>query len=757
MAEDPKDVERLIQLYKTLKNITQEQAENLAKGAKSAGILKQEIEETERAIREQASQIKYVEESFNNLVDKLKNYNTGLGKAYKAFDSLKGIAGRLVDAQNGLVDLNEKDVKNLKEKFESQKRGLSSIEESLKKQLATTSLTSEKYNEIAGALAFIQKLMQENNDEMSKIASGIMEEEELLKKVNKALGIAGALMKGISKIPFLGDLPGMREALDDVAKKIKKDIRDGMPVSRAEALKRTFKAMGGVIKQNLTDPFFLLSTAISFMVKGFNSLDKAQTEFGRETGRNVSHMDTLNTRLLTSSDYIKTAGALTKQMGIHADAIFDKETLTEATEMVELMGLSVEEMGALVKLSKYSGTNLKENNQAIVAQLNNFNKVNRTGITAGHIFKEISKVSDSIALSLGGDPKKIAAAVSEAKKLGLSLEQVNKTADALLNFEDSISAELEAELLTGKDINLEQARLLALNNDMVGLTKEIGSNQEIINSFLSGNRIQQDAIGKVLGMNRDEMSKMIFDQRIVNGLSDEQLQKITGMTAEDMKRLEVQESINKSMAKMAEALAGPLEAFAQLINNADRFRLLIATVAGIMATRFVASLAAGALSMAANVAALKTYNNQLNTTIAKEGVVAAEKTAGAVAATGGFGAITIGIGIAAALAGLATAIGTFNVMSGDDVYSGKRTLLAGKNAIKLNDQDTVLAGTDGSIKRTMSGKNNASIDYNRMAEASAKAVSNALSQIQIQAVTYLDNTKVSREVAGQMPINEVRV
>ena len=40
----------------------------------------------------------------------------------------------------------------------------------------------------------------------------------------------------------------------------------------------------------------------------------------------------------------------------------------------------------------------------------------------------------------------------------MELEQVAKAGDALLNFEQSINAELEAELLTGKQLNLERAR-----------------------------------------------------------------------------------------------------------------------------------------------------------------------------------------------------------------------------------------------------------------------------------------------------------
>ena len=56
----------------------------------------------------------------------------------------------------------------------------------------------------------------------------------------------------------------------------------------------------------------------------------------------------------------------------------------------------------------------------------------------------------------------------------------------------------------------------------------------------------------------------------------------------------------------------------------------------------------------------------------------------------------VGWALGLAAAGTAIALG-YKFLKGDDVMSqgyGKRTLLAGKDAIALNDEDTVIAGTD---------------------------------------------------------------
>lgn len=342
--------------------------------------------------------------------------------------------------------------------------------------------------------------------------------------------------------------------------------------------------------KGLSDPVVIIGA----IVNGFSNLNKAQVEFTQQTGRDVAHFDTINGSLISSVDYIKQAVALTKQFGIQSDLVFTSKTIQEATEMVELMGMGSEEAGNMARWSKINSKELKSINKNIIEQVNNFNKVNKTGISQRAILEEVSKVSNSIAITFKGNPEKIAMAVSEAKKLGLSLEQVDKVAESLLNFESSIASELEAELLSGKDLNLERARYFALTNDLNALTKEIGNNQEVINSFANSNRIQQDAIAKSMGLSREEMAKMIYDQQITNGLSDEQLQKVMGITSEDFKRLTIQESINKSIEKMTQALAGPLELMASLASNS----FILYTTLGLIATAQLPKLLSGFSALA---------------------------------------------------------------------------------------------------------------------------------------------------------------
>jgi plasmid maintenance system antidote protein VapI len=587
----PQELQELVKLYEKINGLTRTAAQNQANQAINLGNARDELERLSDIWNDFVNDLSNTERQFARLTDQIKGQRSGITQAASAYDKLRGISAKINDIQDRTAKTSLKELNSLREKAASERKRLEIAKDLLQDQLRNSQLGTQEYYKTRLALLRVNKTLSDQEGHFEAINEALNREEKKLKDIQKSLGLSGALMKGISKIPIIGNLPGMSEALGEIEEEIVR-IRneEGRLVSRGEALGMTFKKIGPIIKESLTDPLVIGGFFLTKIISGFKELDKAQVEYTRQTGRNVEHFDTLNTGLTTSSQYIKQATALTKQFGIAADAIFTSQTIQEATEMVELMGMGAEEAGTLARFSKLSGKELKDIQSNIVQQVSNFNKVNRTGINQRQILEAVAKTSDHIAMTFGGNPEKIANAVSEAKKLGLTLEQIDKIAESILNFEESISAELEAELLTGKQINLDQARYYALTNQLTELTKEIGNNQEIISTFTTGNRIQQEAIAKSMGLSREEMAKMIYDQRMINGLSDEQLEKVTGMTAEDMKRLSLQDSINNSIQKMSEALAGPLEFFSKIVSNAYVLNSIIAFITTVGLVKMAAGL-----------------------------------------------------------------------------------------------------------------------------------------------------------------------
>jgi len=687
-----RELEELKKYYREIEGLTQQAADAEVQRAQALGQARQELDRLRREYADLTSDVTASLTAFQRIVEEITKQNVGLKDSVKAYKNLTSLAEKIQYHQKGISKMSANEIVNLKSQIEKEKQRLENSQDLLRSKEAELSNNEARLQqEIAAATARINTLrsqgqltqqeryerrkledqLKRNNNELFKTQDALTENQATLdgtniaynglvataEELNKELGFAGRLAGK------LGDIPGIGKSLSGAAE--------------------SFAKWG--------EGVFIIGK----LIEGFNSLNKAQVEFGRETGRNIEHLDTLNMTLISSSDYIKTATALSKQFGANADAIFTKATLQEATEMVNLMGMGAEEAGKLARFSRLSGNDLKTSNISVGKQLESFNKTNRTGISLAANFRDIANTSDAIAMSLGGNAAKIGLANAEARKLGLSLDQVDKIASSLLNFEDSISAELEAELLTGKQINLEQARLYALNNDIVGLTREIGTNQDLINSFAGSNRIQQEAIAKSLGLGREEMAKMIYDQRNINGLSDEQLQKVMGVGSEELKRLSVQESINKSIEKMTEALAGPLDMLAQMLFTGERLKIVFGLVAGILAGRMVASLVTAASSMVATVVAAKAYNSALNQGLTKEAALTAMKVAGAEAVS--FGAVTASI--VGGLAVVAGAIAAFSSMKDGKINKlGKPILFTGTDTVKIEPNDSIYAAKDGSMK-----------------------------------------------------------
>jgi hypothetical protein len=726
-----KELEELKKYYQQIEALTYAAADAEAQRVQAIGQARQELDRLRKEYTELTSDISVSLTAFQRIVQEISNQNIGLNNSVKAYKNLTSIAEKIQYHQKDISKMSAKDIVNLKTKIELEKQRLENAQELLRDDEASlTTKQNQLQQQLAaqirnnnalraqGQLTYsekkarrdIERQLEKNYDQLVKTQQALSENEATIngtnvtynalvataEKLNKELGFMGRLAGKLGNIPGLGkSLGGAAESLNQWGK-------------------------GAFI--------------IAEIIKGFNSLNKAQVEFGRETGKNIAHMDTLNMALISSSDYIKTATLLSKQFGANADAIFTKETLQEATEMVNLMGMASEDAGRLARFTRLSGVDLKASNISVGKQLESFNRTNRTGISLSSVFRDVAKISDDIAMSLGGNPPKIANAVAEARKLGLSLDQVNKIAGSLLQFEDSISAELEAELLTGKQINLEQARLYALNNDIVGLTKEIGTNQDFINSFVGSNRIQQEAIAKSLGLGRDEMAKMIYDQRTINGLSDEQLQKVMGVGSEELKRLSIQESITKSIEKMTEALAGPLEFMAELVGHTGVMYTILGAIGAILTTKIIK----GAIDFGK---ALYTAIPKLVSILTLESGIAAAKITAAEAAS--LGLATVGI-----VAGIAAAMGAFDSAT-DKATSKAQQLKDGiidPNVVDPNGgivaskpEGGIIAQFDkqdyivGTTNKPGTGGNSApaEFDYDKMATAMAKLKININTTVQI--------------------------
>jgi hypothetical protein len=168
------------------------------------------------------------------------------------------------------------------------------------------------------------------------------------------------------------------------------------------------------------------------------------------------------------------------------------------------------------KLTLATGGNLKDNTKQFLGTVAALNAQNKLTVNEKQLLKEVSNTSAAIKLSIGGTTKGLAEAAFQAKQFGINLDQADKIAESLLDFESSITNELSAELITGKDLNLERARLLALNGDIAGASAEILKQVKGSAEFTAMNRIQQEALAKAVGMSREELAASLVEREALN-------------------------------------------------------------------------------------------------------------------------------------------------------------------------------------------------------------------------------------------------
>ena len=474
-------------------------------------------------------------------------------------------------------------------------------------------LHTKSMSQTARTLLYTQK----QREELEKQNKQREIEKEKLKQVEKTLGISGALMKGMSKIPFLGDLPGMSSVLDDVEKEIKaineaRKEEGKEPVSRAEALKMTFSKMKGVVKDVLTDPAALSAIAFKLIIDALISVDKGAGDLAK--GFNMTYNEAMNVREeLTqignlSGDAALNTRALQESMmaigkSLGSNAMASQRDLEAMTKLREQAGFTNDELLGIEKTTLATGKNLEDNVSSLLyaAKVTGLN--NKVLLNEKDIMRDVAAASDAIKLSLRGSGEKLGAAAAQAKALGMSLSQVDKIAGSLLDFESSINNELSAELITGKDLNLEQARLYALTNDTEGLSRELAKNFGTAAEFGKMNRIQQEAIAKAVGMGREELATTLTDQEALKNLSGDKLKdaqaalstaRAQGMSEKQiaemgydnlMKQQSAQERLTMAVEKMKEifvSIAEPIMAIVSPIM--DALLPVLSVISGVVGT-----------------------------------------------------------------------------------------------------------------------------------------------------------------------------
>jgi len=455
---------------------------------------------------------------------------------------------------------------------------------------------------------------------------------------------------------------------------------------------------------------------------------------------------------LTGKKIAETQMAINKELG--TSVILTDEQLQTFTKLREAAGFTNEELAGIAKISFTTGKEMETITGEVLAQAKISSLRNGVVLNERDIMKEISKVSAATTLSLGKSGEAIADAVTTAKALGMELSKVEAISGSILQFESSIEDELSAELLIGKELNLERARFAALNNDVATVAKEIASQMGSAAEFGEMNRIQQEALAKAVGMNREELAQTLYVQEQLVGVSGEEAkekerilnariaevglaQAQQEIAEEGYSTLEQQASVQDRIKAMTEKISEVFATMAPVVLTiADAIMLIVEPIS--MIFQLVGAIGDGFTWIGEKVGALIPNLGILGDilrVIAGIGIVYAAYMTYAAVATALAATVYGGIAapIAGAIAAAAVTSAGFGLLSGlskaDDLMSGPtagsgygdRILIGKEGAYAFNNRDTIQASTQGSP--TSGGETNVTtklyVDNQKFAEASS--------------------------------------
>lgn len=375
--------------------------------------------------------------------------------------------------------------------------------------------------------------LEDQNKQLSQTLNYLAEQKKRQENLTNASKGLVNNMERVGKVLDKIGLGGVGKVFSDAAAKAKTmayELSDGgrKGLTGFQKMKVAATALGGALKVAM-GPMAIIGLLVSGFQKFKERAEEAKNlmaEISQQTmdfGRSLGMSSSMANKVAGSAKAIGSAMGMTREQAVaSAEAIYGEiggvEKLSNSTMKTFMKlnvhgGISAETIGRMHQMSKLTGTEAGKVAKNIATTAQESIKSMKVNVSMKQVMEGVSKVSNRMLLSAGGYSKAITTSVVQAKKLGLEMEQVESIANALLNIEDSIAAEMEAELLTGKELNLEKAREAALNGDNAKLMEALTEQGITAADYGNMNRIQQEALAKSLGMSGEEMSKMLVTQK----------------------------------------------------------------------------------------------------------------------------------------------------------------------------------------------------------------------------------------------------
>ena len=346
---------------------------------------------------------------------------------------------------------------------------------------------------------------EKNNFELRNGNLTLMEAEMLLDKALLARlkyknTMLTAYNSGLSRT--LGPLSSMVQFSVAVGQAFSKD-----PLKRLEASVTVIQA-----------GFSGISKIVEVTVARFKELEETAERFRKETGFTINQSKKLK-------DYITEMSAKYAHMGLSAEEftksekalsevfndlnMVNEDTLLTTTKLAVNLNVAQEDTAKI--LTTFMGISGVTEKTAMTIMKNaaGLFKTKETGISFSAVMKDVANASDDVLTSIGASPVKLIKAAAAARMMGLELNKVGAQQKRLLDYSSSITDELEASALLGRNITFMKARQLAFEGKSEESMRETLDVVRQMGNFNAMTPYQRAAVAKAAGMELKDLTKAL--------------------------------------------------------------------------------------------------------------------------------------------------------------------------------------------------------------------------------------------------------
>ena len=406
----------------------------------------------------------------------------------------------------------------------------------------------------------IEKVTQERLDIAQQLKNELEEMRDIQEESGDFLSKQLGLYKDVNVInkELLAKESLKRNVSNDFAKQQLKQIQ-GQNIIRKNVsaqLAGFKKLIAGAKTFNLVlaaNPVIAIGAALVFVLTVLTKINKALGETRTSLGVSAVEAAKIRLRVEATSQALQALGLGAEDAQTSFDAIrqtfggIDQASSKFVFNLARAQLVTGATTSQIADLLAIQESVTSASRETLLAQLSTISAAIRLeGVAPDAVFRQLAENAEAVALSINDGGDNLIRAAIQARKLGVEFRTVTGIADKLLDFESSIESQLQASVLLGREINLDRARQLALNNDLAGALEEVVTQVGGEAEFNELNRIQRQALADSVGVSVQELSRLVRDNANAGA---------TGVAQAAMTQEEVSKSILEATNRLGDSSA----------------------------------------------------------------------------------------------------------------------------------------------------------------------------------------------------------